>query len=58
VREKNPRRDRNPANGTSLILDERRVVTFKCSRSFRDKPETGQFIVIHFPVGYQSHKND
>jgi integration host factor subunit alpha len=37
VKEKNPRRGRNPATGDDLILRERRVVTFKCSGKLRDK---------------------
>jgi integration host factor subunit alpha len=41
VREKTPRRGRNPANGNSLILDARRVVTFKCSGLLRDKLNRG-----------------
>ena len=37
VREKQPRRGRNPATGKDLILPERRVITFKCSGKLRDK---------------------
>jgi len=37
VKEKKPRRGRNPATGDDLLLDPRRVVTFKCSRNLRDK---------------------
>ena len=36
VREKEARRGRNPATGESMILDPRRVVTFKCSGKLRD----------------------
>ena len=36
VKEKNARRGRNPATGDELILDPRRVVTFKCSGKLRD----------------------
>jgi len=36
VREKEARRGRNPATGESLILDPRRVVTFKYSGKLRD----------------------
>jgi integration host factor subunit alpha len=37
VKEKNDRRGRNPQTGEALMLDARRVVTFKCSGVFRDK---------------------
>lgn len=37
VKEKNKRRGRNPQTGEDLMLDERRVVTFKCSGILRDK---------------------
>jgi len=37
VKTKRPRRGRNPATGEDLILDQRRVVTFKCSGKLRDK---------------------
>ena len=37
IRHKNPRRGRNPATGEDLHLDERRVVTFKCSGKLRDR---------------------
>lgn len=37
VREKQPRRGRNPATGNDLMLRERRVVTFKCSGKLRDR---------------------
>jgi integration host factor subunit alpha len=37
VKEKRTRRGRNPATGQDLILNERRVITFKCSSVFRDK---------------------
>jgi integration host factor subunit alpha len=37
VKEKNERRGRNPATGTDMILDKRRVVTFRCSHLLRDK---------------------
>jgi len=36
VRDKTKRRGRNPQTGNSLILDSRRVVTFKCSRTLRE----------------------
>lgn len=37
VRDKRPRRGRNPATGEDLLLRERRVVTFKCSGKLRKK---------------------
>ena len=37
VREKRQRKGRNPATGEDLMLEARRVVTFKCSGRLRDK---------------------
>jgi len=37
VREKAERRGRNPATGESMMLDARKVVTFKSSGKLRDK---------------------
>jgi integration host factor subunit alpha len=37
VKEKRERRGRNPATGEDMILESRRVVTFKCSRQLRNK---------------------
>jgi integration host factor subunit alpha len=37
VREKRRRRGRNPSTGSHMVLDGRRVVTFKCSGSLRAK---------------------
>lgn len=37
VKEKKQRKGRNPATGAEMMLDERRVVTFKCSGKLRDK---------------------
>ena len=37
IKNKRPRRGRNPATGQDLILRERKVVTFKCSGKLRDK---------------------
>ncbi len=37
VREKRPRRGRNPQTGDELILDARRVVTFKPSGMLRNR---------------------
>ncbi|QTA81575.1 DNA-binding protein [Desulfonema limicola] len=37
VKDKKKRRGRNPATGDDMMLDPRRVVTFKCSGKLRDK---------------------
>jgi integration host factor subunit alpha len=37
VSDKHERRGRNPSTGNDLILDARRVVSFKCSSSLKDK---------------------
>ena len=37
VKTKLERRGRNPATGEDMILEPRRVVTFRCSRQLRDK---------------------
>ena len=37
VNEKNARKGRNPQTGESIILEPRRVVTFRCSPRLRDK---------------------
>lgn len=37
VKEKNQRKGRNPATGEDMLLDSRRIVTFKCSSVLRDK---------------------
>ena len=37
VKNKLPRRGRNPATGSDLLLRERKVVTFKCSGKLRQK---------------------
>ena len=41
VRDKKPRRGRNPQTGDDLTLDARRVVTFKPSGTLRDKVNNG-----------------
>ena len=41
VRDKKSRRGRNPQTGELLILDERRVVTFKPSGTLRDRINEG-----------------
>jgi len=37
VKDKNSRRGRNPATGDDMVLDKRRVVTFRCSNVLRNK---------------------
>lgn len=37
VNNKNARRGRNPATGEEMMLDPRKVVTFKCSGKLREK---------------------
>ena len=37
VKEKKQRKGRNPATGKDMMLEPRRVVTFRCSRQLRDK---------------------
>ena len=37
VKEKNERKGRNPATGEDMMLDPRKVVTFKCSGRLRDR---------------------
>ena len=37
VKEKTERRGRNPATGEDMMLDARKVVTFKCSGKLREK---------------------
>ena len=37
VKEKKERRGRNPATGGDMLLDQRRVVTFRCSHLLRAK---------------------
>ncbi|OPL15150.1 MAG: hypothetical protein AVO39_01745 [delta proteobacterium MLS_D] len=36
VRNKSPRRGRDPQTGEELVLDGRRVVTFKCARKLKE----------------------
>jgi len=42
VKEKRERRGRNPATGEDMMLEARRVVTFKCSGQLRDKINKSQ----------------
>ena len=37
VKDKNTRRGRNPATGEDMLLEQRRVVTFRCSHLLRKK---------------------
>jgi integration host factor subunit alpha len=37
VREKKERRGRNPETGNDMIIEARRVVTFRCSEKLKDK---------------------
>ncbi len=37
IKDKQARRGRNPATGSDMMLDERRVVVFRCSKLLRDK---------------------
>ena len=37
IKEKKARRGRNPATGSDMMLDQRRVVVFRCSKLLRDK---------------------
>jgi len=37
VKDKKERRGRNPATGEDMLLDQRRVVTFRCSHLLRSK---------------------
>ena len=41
VKVKKERRGRNPATGDDLMLEPRKVVTFKCSHKLRDKINGG-----------------
>ena len=37
VKEKRERKGRNPATGEDMMMEPRRVATFRCSRQLRDK---------------------
>ena len=37
IKEKKSRRGRNPATGSDMMLDKRRVVVFRCSKLLRDR---------------------
>ena len=37
VKEKRERRGRNPSTGEDMMMEPRKVVTFRCSRSLREK---------------------
>jgi integration host factor subunit alpha len=42
IKKKRERRGRNPATGEDLMLEARRVVTFKCSGQLRDEINKAQ----------------
>ncbi len=42
IKDKRERRGRNPVTGQDLLLDQRRVVTFRCSGVLRDKINGGR----------------
>jgi integration host factor subunit alpha len=42
VKQKTPRRGRNPATGDDLMLRKRQVVTFKCSGKLRERINGGE----------------
>jgi len=42
VNQKRQRRGRNPATGEDLMLDARKVVTFKCSGKLRERVNLGR----------------
>lgn len=42
VKNKSPRKGRNPATGKEMMLDGRSVVVFKCSGKLKDKINKGQ----------------
>ena len=41
IKEKKARRGRNPATGSDMMLAQRRVVVFRCSKLLRDKINDG-----------------
>jgi integration host factor subunit alpha len=43
VKEKKQRRGRNPSTGEDMMLEPRKVVTFRCSRQLRDKINGRQY---------------
>ncbi|MFP4452529.1 MAG: integration host factor subunit alpha [Desulfobacterales bacterium] len=42
IKQKNTRRGRNPATGEDLLLNARKVVTFKCSGKLRERINKGK----------------
>jgi integration host factor subunit alpha len=42
VKKKNQRKGRNPATGDDMMLDARKVLTFKCSGKLRDRISKGK----------------
>jgi integration host factor subunit alpha len=41
VKEKHPRKGRNPQTGKDMILDGRRVAVFRCSKKLRERINNG-----------------
>lgn len=41
IKDKKARRGRNPATGSDMMLEQRRVVVFRCSKLLRDKINGG-----------------
>ena len=41
IKDKKSRRGRNPATGSDMMLSQRRVVVFRCSKLLRDKINSG-----------------
>ena len=41
IKDKKSRRGRNPATGSDMMLAQRRVVVFRCSKLLRDKINSG-----------------
>lgn len=41
IKEKKARKGRNPATGSDMLLNKRRVVTFRCSAALREKINNG-----------------
>lgn len=42
IKKKNKRKGRNPATGDDMLLDARKVLTFKCSGKLRDQINKGK----------------
>jgi len=58
VKEKAPRRGRNPATGEGLALEARRVVTFRSSGKLRERINREDvFVMIHFMTAIKTFAN-